>query len=471
LDIGEIIKRRKKRGSSVELDLAGVVCKSLMPFLLGDRTLLKDVWRTPWMSSYKGEGVWEKINLPPHGNMKPDQEDFILKLKNALLNEIKGYLNEAKTVGILLSGGMDSRVVAAVTREMQLQTGLPEQVVALTWGLEDSRDVVYAGRIARKFGWDFVHFPLNSEVLAKNIEIAARNGAEVSPLHYHAIPQISELKGIDVIIAGSYGDSVGRAEFSGKKVTELKPVFSKLKNRFGVLKHYLLSSVEHELKVDACCAPFFDVGSNRVRQLEIEQERHYMRRMLQSCMFVIARRIPFYQMFTAPDVFSLMWSLSPSVRDDSWYIHLLKRLPGNLLDIPWARTGRIYGMSSGEPDKFSRFHHKYGLWLRSDLKNIIIERVNSDRIRKLGIYNNAALDKLLKIWTKATTRSTNSLDELFSWLACFAVFLERNEIKSLDVGFSNNTKRWQNVTTNLIDITKGPLLADIYVRIRDKHRE
>jgi len=33
-------------------------------------------------------------------------------------------------------------------------------------------------------------------------------GAEVSPLHLHAIPKINELGGVDVILAGSYGDSV-----------------------------------------------------------------------------------------------------------------------------------------------------------------------------------------------------------------------------------------------------------------------
>lgn len=43
------------------------------------------------------------------------------ELKSRLLDEAIGYLQGKSQVGILLSGGMDSRMLAGVIRELQLR--------------------------------------------------------------------------------------------------------------------------------------------------------------------------------------------------------------------------------------------------------------------------------------------------------------------------------------------------------------
>lgn len=421
LDIEFIIHQRRKRGKPIELDPVGLACKTCLPYLLGDRTLVKDVCRAPWMAHYVGRGKWEKAELPPHGHKKPDRGEFLCLIKQALIEEANSYLKGAKSVGILLSGGMDSRVVAGVVRELQISAGLPEQVVAITWGQPDSRDVFYASQIASRFNWEMHNFYLDETYLLDNIEIAGRMGAEVSPLHLHAIPRVAELAGIDVMIAGSYGDSVGRAEFSGRHLTSLKPILPRDLDKFGLLRSSFLREVLPELKKDAFSSPHISKETSYVRRREIEQESHYMRSMLQSCMLIIARRRPFYQMFTAPMVFGLMWSLDPRMRNNEWYWHLLKMLPGNLLDIPWARTGKLYLQRGGAHDDRSSIHHSYGIWLRNQLKDLVVERVKSKTIRELGIFNDHGLDNALKAWLKARTKTTNSLDEVLSWLSSLHV--------------------------------------------------
>ncbi|MBH0077829.1 hypothetical protein I6F48_20195 [Pseudoalteromonas sp. SWYJ118] len=428
-NMDNIIEFRKLNGLDIKLDKVALVEKACLPYMLGERTLLKSVKRAPWMHSYANE-QWLSESFPEHGKKNPDVDAFVLKLKDGLLNEAADYIGSVNTVGILLSGGMDSRVVAGVVRQLQLDNH-NINVVGITWGSSNSRDVIYSQRICQQFGWEFVHFPITPETLRNNIYVSAKMGAEVSALHYHAMSQVAELKGIDVILAGSYGDSVGRAEFSGKHVTKLTSILPKKINRLGLIKDELFKEVQQHIIEDAELPSFCNVAENNLRKYEIEQEYHYMRRMLQSCMHVVAEKIPFYQMFTAPSVFGLMWGLNPDIRDNKWYAKLLEILPGDLLQIPWARTGKLYHLPEGDGDSFDKRYHQYGSWLRTELKDEMLSVLNSSAIRELGVFNNYSLDALASNWKKMTGVSNNQLDEVVSWLASLSIFINTNQIPHL----------------------------------------
>lgn len=419
-----MIDFRKRKNLSLEIDEVALVEKTCLPYILGDRTLLKNVKRAPWMHSYENQ-IWINEQLPEHGMRTPDRDSFSLILKTALLKEAADYIGNKKSVGILLSGGMDSRIVAGIVRELQNNNN-NLNVTGITWGSSNSRDVVYSQRICEKFGWEFVHCPITAETLHKNIQLSAKMGAEVSALHFHAMNEVANLKGVDVILAGSYGDSVGRAEFSGKHVTKLSSILPKNINRLGLVKSKLLNRVHSQIIDDAKIPEH--CNENKLRMYEIEQECHYMRRMLQSCMHVIAEKIPFYQMFSTPGVFGLMWGLDPSARDNEWYSKLLAILPGDLLNIPWARTGKLYHLPTGEPDHFEKRYHQYGLWLRTELKDEMLSFLYGSGLRDIGIYNERSLDALASNWKRVNTVSNNMLDETVSWLASFSLFLSDNKL-------------------------------------------
>jgi len=50
--------------------------------------------------------------------------------------------------------------------------------------------------------------------------------------------------------------------------------------------------------------------------------------------------------------------------------------------------------------------------LPEELREAVIVQVNSERIRELGLFSDSGLDRALRAWDRAGTRSTNSLDEL-----------------------------------------------------------
>lgn len=465
LDFSSLANQMKSNDEKLKIDRVALVTKICLPYLVGDRTLLSDVRRSPWMAHYDGEGSWRHTNIPEHGFEKPDSPTFSKQLKSLLLKEALSYVAGHDTVGILLSGGMDSRVVAGVLRELQRTGNGPKNVVAICWGPDNCRDVVYAKRIAKNFNWDFINLPITHENLASNIEYAAIAGAETSPLHYHAMPEVAELGGIDVIVAGSYGDSVGRAEFSGRHLTKLKPLIPEVLDPFGLVHSEAIAETKSALRNEIeATHQLAGVDSSNIRLREIEQEMHYMRRMLQSCMQTIARKIPLYQMFTAPDVYSEMWKLAPSIRNNEWYSRILKELPGHLYDIPWARTGARYNYPSEVEDSLSNSYHSYGIWLRNELKDSILSKLDSKVIRDLNVFNGSSLDRLINTWQKAGTRSVNQLDETVSWLATLHDFILMYNVSTPE--FASDYK-FNDTFRGAV----GRVRAELYVSIRNRARE
>ncbi len=445
------------------LDPVGIVEVLNKSYLLDNRTLVRGIKRSPWMGRPNGEGGWRYASVPPHGSETGALSDIVAGFKAALRQEALGYVEGKSRVGILLSGGMDSRMAAGTLRELQLAGDFSGDVVAFTWGIDTCRDVLYAAEIAKRNGWDWLHFPTGPETLKRNIEVGGKMGAEIAPFHLHAMPDIRAVAGVNAIIAGSYGDSVGRAELTGRHVLKLRPMVSSTLNRRGLLRDEVVRDVYDRVHNDAYAYRHYVLRDAEYKYREIEHHKHYTRRMLLGAMGCIGARIPLFQLFTAPETFGYIWSLDIALRDNRIYQGLLKTLPGNLDDIPWARTGRRFGTESGPVDEAPKQHHRYGPWLRNDLQDHILSLVNSDEIRGLGLFNDRALDHLLKLWPKATTLTLNGLDESVSWLASLAVFVKHYQVRSQPYPRAQVRDTWAAL--------KGVSYAWLYQTAREQRRE
>ncbi|PKG82242.1 hypothetical protein CXF85_15235, partial [Colwellia sp. 75C3] len=424
-------------------------------YIIGDETLVKGIKREPWMHEYDdSSSSFNECHLPKHSNIVMEASDIGLRLKELLLDEVRGFLEGKQSIGVLLSGGMDSRVAAGIIRELQVRGEYLGDVVALTWGITETRDVRYASEIAKLFKWEFVHFPLSADLLIDNITLTAEMGAEFSPLHLHAMHDISKVKGLDGILAGSYGDSVGRAEFSGVKVDQIKSILDSDFNKFGLLS----SAVEKDFMNNIS----FEVDKYRSQfprecdwqYYEIERQCHYMRRQLSACMDLIDDRIPLYQMFTAPSVFGFMWSLSPECRNDDVYVEVLKTLPGNLLSIPWARDGKIYPSTGLAMDELQTSHNLYGLWLRRDCSELINNALCSDALERINLFNPYTLKAIKNSWKKSKLNSADRLDERVAWMASLSIFIDKYNIQA--------STDYDATATDFVRSAQGKMYSYIY---------
>ena len=413
------------------IDPSSILSILVKSYIIGTGTLVNDIKVNPWMSVLDCNNNWEPLALPRHANDIMSGVDIAKQFKELLIKEALAFLKNKTTVGLLLSGGMDSRVVAGILKELQMTNQYNGTVVCLNWGIPLSRDVMYAKRIAEQFNWEYKHFDLNRDVLKENIELAAMRGAEYSPIHLHAMKGISKITGLDGIIAGSYGDSIGRGEYSGKKVGSLPYILDKRYiNQYSILLQSATNASFNEL--NKIVFHHRELFPNRKESdyREIELQMHYMRRHLQSCMGVISDNIPFYQMFSDPNVFGFIWGLNNDIRNNDIYMHLLNDLPGNLINIPWARNGEIYNQKDPERhDDYFPHNNKYGHWLRTDLREFVIENIMNGHLQKLGIFNVDALEMWVKWWPKSASPKADRIDEKMAWLASLSIFIKLYDIK------------------------------------------
>jgi asparagine synthase (glutamine-hydrolysing) len=394
-------------------------------YIFGDRTMIKGIYRTPWQAKPNDSYTqWQYTHPPRHDKKSIPEEEIALLLFEKICNEIEGYISNKKNVGVLLSGGMDSRMVAGAIDYLTKSGRLKNiNVTGLTWGNENSRDVVYAKEIATRLGWKWKHYVVGAEQLKNNIYETAMYGCEYSPIHLHAIPQIRDDNDLDVILAGSYGDSVGRAEYSGIKVKDLPPLDKSIKNVSGLINNGVYNSSLKEIKEDIKRYQQLFPANESYMQYEMDYELHYMRRMLNPCMELLTEKSEFYQVFTHPDVFGFMWSIDPEKRNDMVYKHMMKAFKTDLSDIPWARTGLPYMANNGIPDIYSKKHHSYVEIINRELLQELKLLIFSGRLDKLNIFDMENIAVLLKLISK---HPINNLyyGERIMWLASLSLFLE-----------------------------------------------
>ncbi|MCG6212893.1 asparagine synthase-related protein [Vibrio furnissii] len=413
-----------------QIDETALLSILMKNYSIGDKTLVKGIDRTPWMSRQDESGIWIDAKLPMHGGAIVDSSEACKVLHKNLRQEVLDFVSDKNTVGILLSGGMDSRIVAGIVRELQESGDYPGRVIALTWGIPESRDVVYAKRIADEFGWDFEHFELNADVLKQNIELTAERGAEYSPVHLHAMEKVSSAQGVDGVLAGSYGDSIGRGEYSGRRTNKLPGILDKHLNHFAFMSRNSEKKAIVELKQVLADSRKRFPGRDEMAYREIEMQMHYMRRQLNACMEVIDDKIPLYQMFSSPTTFGYMWSLASESRSDDVYEALLASLPAVLREIPWARTGRKYNQSSAPiEDDNTALNNRYGLWLRTELRSYVVDLISNGSLQSLGVFNNQALKTWANKWPKNDRPKADRLDEKMAWLASLSLFVEKYDIQ------------------------------------------
>jgi len=399
-------------------------------YVVGDITCVKGIYRSPWMAKPNLKlDAWQYHETPKHGNKLMPSKEIAKRLFNLLQEEIAKKLKDKRRVGLLLSGGMDSRIVAGVFQNLKVNNRInTDKVVAYTWGNPESRDVVYARKISDYFGWQFRQYSVSADDLWENIQIAGKRGCEFSGLHLHAMPRIAEDAAgeVDIMLAASYGDSVGRAEFSGRHVCKLRPIEKGLTNFASLLpnKVYKKSVKQIRSEIEQYRSTF--KRNWRYQINEIDQQAHYWRRMLNPCMEIIDEKVPLYQAFSHPKVFGFMWSLKPSLRNDNIYKDLLLHLDPYFSQIPWARTGIIYG-ESGIADQLNKKHHSYEQYLQNDLQPQISDFLEG---REGSIINIQQLREIQNLVNKYRGNNFDYLEAMAYSISVLYFLEHKNFVKS-----------------------------------------
>ncbi len=447
-NISKILDNKTSRN---EIDNSSLLSLMSKGYIIGDGTLIKGIGKTSWNTKYE-DLRWKSYTQLKFSNIKLDYQKIAKELFFLLKKELKEYIGDKKSVGVLLTGGMDSRIVAGVL-DFMLKTGELKNVdiVGITWGNKNSRDVVYANKIASRLNWSWKHYDITPEDFLNNIYETANRGCEFSPNHLHGMIKVSEEKGVDCIIAGSFGDSIGRSEYSGKRVLQLEDIRSDIKNYHGYFKYDFIPKNTNKINQEVLKYWYQFPQSKPFQQIEQDYQIHYMRRMLNPCLSVINEKIPLYQAFTNPKIVQFIWSLDPEIRNDEIYKELLNLFYTDLKDIPWARTGLLFHNNEGTPDNYNKAYHKYfySNIFNNELFDTIKELVLSENIEQLNVFNMSSLKNTFKIMKTPFYKYNSKLEQKLTWLASLALFVKKYDIVNSE-SLVSNTNIKDKLNSNLI---------------------
>src|SRR5690606_14865248 len=102
------------------LDYTALVEVFSTGFCFSDRTLIKGLWKSPWMARPDANMAdWDFYDVPRHFEKRLEKQTIVDTFYSVLKNELYDYIRPHKNIGLLLTGGMDSRIVAGILRSLE----------------------------------------------------------------------------------------------------------------------------------------------------------------------------------------------------------------------------------------------------------------------------------------------------------------------------------------------------------------
>ena len=414
--------------SNYKLDVAAVLSLLNFNYILGDRTLVSGISKVPWHSDITIEGKVLRRPPIPHDDILLD-EDIVAKRMYEILSThlYEDVIKKHSIIWLTLSGGYDSRLVAGIIKKIVTRKN---EVRVLNWGIENSRDVVYARKIAEHYGWEYIYIPYDHRYNIDTIKhVVEECGAEFSPIDYNPIeinPSIlKKINPQDAIIFSHYGDAIGK----GKAVQPgiRRKGLKKIHNPYFLFNLKLYRQHKTIIDFDRSQAWVTDGSKQNTKRtaiIELDMHENCLRRMLTKRFKFANKYIPFAYV----DLVKFVYSLSPNCRNDKIYSYLLKKIDKFLYDLPYANTGRSFtGIREKDHSLTQKQHNKLSDYLKFYDK--IKCHLLNGYLKNNNVINKNALDHVLTLWPKDI-----KLSMLLSKLYSIELFINSFdlEVPSLD---------------------------------------
>ena len=424
-----------RSGDSLTWDPGGILSVMSLCHPCGDRTLISQIKRRPWMSTIAEDGEPHLEEIPPHDTLAKSGDTMAGDLGRLVQEEIVAACKGRKQVYVTLSGGMDSRVVAALACKAAKAGEIDAKLTAVTWGWAspDASDAVYARKAAEILGLEWTYIDYQPKDLLRNVELAADSiGCLVPGIHLHRMSWFENVPKDSLVLSASYGDSVGRGEFRGKHILRSPPLDPV--RTYGFLKphvhRYACQLIQSDLNALRARAP----GQPEHVMRQHAMYGHYMRGMIAQAMDLINKFCDLYLVFTSPRVYPYMWAIHPSLRTDRVYAGILEQLDPRLLRLPWARTnralvGRTKGAVRGLPRDNARQCYE---WINGALYDELIAELDIDWFRDSEVFE---VEGIRKLCERVRRSAIDHLSwDRFIWLVSFRRFAGKLQDMGKTVG-------------------------------------
>lgn len=326
-DINELISYAKKNRFILELDINGSKMMLQNGYMIGDSTLVKNIKKLLPGTVFKYElskkefNVYYSLNDIPVKNIQyTDAVDEMEKLFcQAVKREFDRDLLDNKKHLITLSGGLDSRAVRMVSKDLGYNNASN-----ITMSQSGYLDYSIALDISKNLNDDFIFFSLdNGKYLLNDISLSCRNNGGTALYNGNAHLDFM----IDNINKNQYGmlhtGMVGDVIAGGSFITSDDIDFSS----------GLYSSVKgfHEYDIDFKYYTYSNQEMNLLYNRGINGAFNGI--------YSTQRTIEAYSPFIDPDFMYFMYSLPRNfLKDSKIYIDWMKKYHKSMLDYKWEKT-------------------------------------------------------------------------------------------------------------------------------------
>lgn len=379
------------------IDPVSVLALLQFNYMLGDRTLVSGVHKMLPRAVLAGTGEVRRFAPIPHGMRREARSSVAARFLELLEAEMVEAARGHSRVHVLLSGGMDSRIIAGVLQ--RARSRIQATIDLVTWGDPQSRDVAYAKRVAAVLGWEHILLDYTPQLAWANVSAAASwGGAECTGIHLHGLEGLRELaEKDDLVIAGTLGDSMGRAVYGGRHIK--RTLMWPITNTHGLLPYAQLQQLGREARRARADAWEMAEAAPRWVRAELDMQENYLGRMLCHAMDYARQFCSLHQAFSSDALVEFVWSLSPGVRCDEVYFEVLRMLDPRLAAIPWARTG-LAPDGQGRVDASLRVtYHDWRHWPRTEFLDDLEQLYFSPQLASLGLFHQPALERLWRRFT------------------------------------------------------------------------
>lgn len=91
-------------------------------------------------------------------------EADLSEIRNKLIQTVKAHTLSDQPIGILLSGGLDSSLIAAIIKKLKNENQIPNMNIrTFTIGVENSDDIIYADKVAKHINSDHTAYNFSPE--------------------------------------------------------------------------------------------------------------------------------------------------------------------------------------------------------------------------------------------------------------------------------------------------------------------
>jgi asparagine synthase (glutamine-hydrolysing) len=258
-----------------ELDEDAVPEFFAFSFLLGDKTFFKKVKKIPPANLIVYKRAKDEFNFSQYWDFSLKSfdssiplVDYLKKFNNLMKQSIERRVKDCDKVGVFLSGGLDSRVIAAFASELTIP------IVTYTFGVEGCEEKKIAAQVAESLGLENIFFDIPSTAIsdyARSIVYAGDGMIRIRDSHF--ISLLERIQGqVDSVLLGTFGGDLtcrpeGRLPDKMLKFTEKRQVIDFLFDYYTNVVSNVLPLQKHDKVFKES---FFSKINNKTKERFIE---------------------------------------------------------------------------------------------------------------------------------------------------------------------------------------------------------